>query len=191
MDEDSKALVKAAAEVVLQPVAGLVSNTIGALGGDRLDAYRKANRDRWRAYYDEEQAKITQKTPTPDLRMAAEVLGEVQDEGRDELLRIWAKLMASIVDSNKASKCRREFVDIIEQLEPLDAQVLATLNTNNFLSPSRVEFLATSLKVTLDQARLAIRNLKRLDLVFEMNGGNPQSNPSVVPLGRQLLEVVS
>jgi len=188
MDEDSKALVKAAAEVVLQPVASVVSNTIGVLGGDRLDAYRKANRDKWAKYYADERAKISQETDTPDLRMAAQILEEVQDESRDELLKIWAKLMAALVDSSRAPKCRREFVEIAKQLEPLDAQVLPIFARSEGLEPTRIDFAAAQLHSTQDQVRLAARNLFRLELT--QDNGNLNYSPHLLPLGRQFLEIV-
>jgi predicted transcriptional regulator len=191
MDDDSKELMKIAAQTVLRPITNVVGDTIGVLGGDRLHAFRKANRAKWDEHYGEERAKIQKETETPDLRMAAEILGQVQDENRDELLKIWAKLMAAIVDEKRAPLCRREFVEIAKQLEPLDSRVLPMLASGAHLAPSRVENISSRLRVDQDQVRLAFRNLLRLQLVDQHPQGNDQGHPFVTPLGRQFLAALA
>jgi hypothetical protein len=190
MDEDSKELIKAAAEVVLKPITSVVDNTIGVLGGDRLSAYRAANKHKWEEHYRAERTKITKETDTPDLRMAAEILGNAQDECRDELLKVWAKLMAGIVDASKSTKCRREFVKIAECLEPIDVKVLPLIDSQAILEPDRVAYVAEQLKIEHDQVNLAFRNLERLELVTNKSAGNSKLYPFTSPLGRQFLAVL-
>jgi hypothetical protein len=190
MDDDSKALIKAAAEVILQPVTKVMGDTIGVLGGDRLDAYRKANRAKWDAFYSEEKSKIQSETDTPDLRMAAEILGQAQDENRDELLRVWAKLMAALIDAKRAHVCRREFVEVVRQLEPLDATVLPLLANPASMSPTRLAFIASQLNTSHDQVEVSFRNLLRLELAWQSTPPSRSVQPVVTALGRQLLAVV-
>jgi hypothetical protein len=190
MDDDSRELIKAAAEVVLRPVSNVVSDTIGVLGGDRLSAFRKANRAKWEALYTDEKARITKETETPDLRMAAEILGQAQDENRDDLLKVWAKLMAAVVDASKASRCRREFVGIAKQLEPLDARILPLLAIPTTYEPSRVEYVSVQLKADRDQVSIACRNLERLGLVVLDAGNNQKVYPLATALGRQFLAML-
>jgi|GEM_PF-2305710 len=191
VDEDSKELMKAAAEIVLRPVTSVVGDVIGVMGGDRLSAYRNANKEKWSRYYAEERAKVTQETETPDLRMAAEILGSAQDECREELLKIWAKLMAAVIDASKSAKCRREFVDIANQLEPIDTRVLPLLAAQMALAPDRTTYVADRLKAEHDQVKLAFRNLERLGLITNFDAGNQQVYPFASPLGRQFLAVLA
>ena len=190
MDDDAKELMKIAAATVLQPVTKVVGDAIGVLGGDRLGAFRKANRAKWETYYTEERAKIDRETETPDLRMAAEILGQAQDESRDELLKIWAKLMAALLDERKAALCRREFVEIASKLEPLDAIALEVLANNGNLAPSRRDHVMQKAGATSDEVLLAFRNLEKLGLTSGMVGLGP-GKPFLMPLGRQLLTVIS
>ncbi len=48
MDEDSKALVEAAASAALRPLTDLIDNVIGVLGGDALAGFRERRREKRR-----------------------------------------------------------------------------------------------------------------------------------------------
>jgi hypothetical protein len=123
--------------------------------------------------------------------MAADILGEAQDESRDELLRIWAKLMAALIDSSKAHGCRREFVEIVRQLEPLDAVVLKFLADPSRMDPNRLTVIANRLEAPEDHVNLSFRNLLRLELAWQNSPPHRELQPVITTLGRQLLAAIS
>ena len=69
-------------------------------------------------------------------RIALEILEAAQDETRDELRELWAQLIANAMDVDAHKYVRIEFVEVLRQLNPLDALVLQRLSSvGNFISP--------------------------------------------------------
>lgn len=82
-------------------------------------------------------------------------------ESDPELHELWAQLLTSFADPDMLGKVRTAFIDIIKQLEPIDAktlQVIYTLYQNRY---------STNLKLSPSQARIdkqSIRNEVKMDL---------------------------
>ncbi len=69
-------------------------------------------------------------------RLALEILDAAQDETRDELRELWARLIANAMDETTRGNVRIEFVTVLKQLNPLDALVLQRLSSvGNFINP--------------------------------------------------------
>lgn len=54
--------------------------------------------------------------------MAASLIG-AQEESREELAELWARLLANAMDPNMNS-VRQSFIDAVKRMDPLDAVVL-------------------------------------------------------------------
>jgi len=190
MEDDAKEVVKAGLEIVLRPVTEIAENVLGRLGGDWLSENRARNRARLKAETDEIlRRRKVENAQEPPPSIVVPLLTHAQDEGREALVSLWAKLLAAAMDPALAGNYRREFVEIVQQLEPLDVLVLPQL-AHADLSPSRREYLAKHLSVSADQVELSFRNLNRLEVTFQMAGGNPKIYPILTTLGRELLVLV-
>jgi hypothetical protein len=132
------------------------------------------------------------KLDPPPLSVSLPLLEAARDENREELLELWASLLAAACDPTKRKFYRREFVDIAKRLEPLDVAVLPMLNDTAQMMPTRRAVIASRLGVSEDEVSLSFRNLQRLDLVSQDNPGSAGSaQPWIQPLGRQFLRAVA
>jgi hypothetical protein len=127
----------------------------------------------------------------PPLSISVPLLQAAQDEAREELIELWASLLAAACDPEKRKHYRREFVDVVKKLEPLDAVVLSELDESGGMSPNRVTFLAGKLGASHSQVELSIRNLLNLELIWQQTPNTtPQSYPITVTFGKELLRLV-
>ena len=55
--------------------------------------------------------------------LAAALIEGAQEEGREELMELWARLLANAMDPN-INSVRYSFVDAVKNMDPLDAVVL-------------------------------------------------------------------
>jgi hypothetical protein len=126
--------------------------------------------------------------PSPSI--AVPLISAAQDEDRDVLADMWAKLTATALDPATKKFYRREFVDIAKQLEPIDVLVLPLLSDNTEMRPSRREVVASRLGETTDRVQLAFQNLDRLGLAAEGRLPMVPGHPYVTTLGREFLLAV-
>jgi len=123
MDENE--LVKTGLEVMLRPATEIAENALGLLGGDWLSEKRTRNRAKLKSKTDEILERRGAKLDTdPSPSVVIPLLMSAQDEGRDELLDLWAALLAAASDPARRKAYRREFVAIAKELEPVDIIVL-------------------------------------------------------------------
>ena len=57
--------------------------------------------------------------------IALPLLAAAQDEGREEMQEMWARMLANAMSPAKAETMRLEFVDALRRLHPRDTQILA------------------------------------------------------------------
>lgn len=198
MDDDSKEVLKALAEVAFRPATELIDNVIGVLGGDALGDFRELQRARRRqrhADLSDNTIKLLKdrgvKEPVePNAAAVDELADAAQNEPREELRMLWTQLLAAMFDPMRAPRFRKEFIEIAKQLEPLDAAVLPFLVDTARLDPSRLINVSSRTGADVDAVQNSFRNLRRLELTFEMSGGAPQVYPYVTALGRQFLACV-
>jgi len=163
MDE-SEAL-KIGMEVALRPLTQIAENALGLAGGDWLSEKRLRNRQRLR----EETEKILQAEGAdldddPSPSVVIPLLQAAQDESREEMLKLWATLMATAMDPNRRSLYRRQFVDLVKNLEPGDALMLPHIPEagENWYNSSRI---AEILKLPYDEAQTAMEHLIELGIM--------------------------
>jgi len=195
MDDAANEVLKTATEVILKPFTKVVGDAVGIIGGDYLSEYRQANREKIQKKFSKVMSDSNAKDiPQPNVTFVIQILEAAQEENRDELQDIWAKLIAAAIDPAKSTRYRREYVDIVKKFEPLDARVLMALDDSK-LSPSQRSFFATQYKVSEDQIELAMKNLVTLgcaiDPLLRVNGFTQSiPNVSLSALGRELRHVL-
>jgi hypothetical protein len=188
---------KAAVGEIVSPVRDVFADIIGGTVGDQLSNWRR-NKPAWRERNERETLEAAKRIMTErgigsiaeEARPESveEILSAAAETSAPELKQLYANLIAAAIDPKRASRYRREFVEIVRQLEPLDAVVLPMLNRDDGLAPSRREYIATILAVGSDQIELCFRNLLRLELVWKgQNAGNQQFQPLTTALGKEFL----
>jgi hypothetical protein len=119
-------------------------------------------------------------------RIAYQVLEATQIETSDELLELWARLLAAASDPTRIQQTRRSFIDLLKQFDPIDAVVFQYM-----WSPHTTENLrdqtATELGIPIDVVVVSFLRLKKLELVANPEGGTTVgNNPTLTALGREL-----
>jgi len=165
-----------------------IEDATGLLIADPLRAARILSQD-WYA------RRVTAKLLERDLKdeqlmavpanIAIPLLEAAQDETRDELREIWARLLANAMDPNRSASVRLEFIDTLRQLNPLDALVLNELGATASMNPTSREFLVTRLGVTRDEIIVSSTHLVKLGCV-EISTTD-KANYGVLAYGKLLL----
>lgn len=191
MDEDD--VLKAGMEIVLAPVADVVADLVGVTFGDRVKQWRRLNTEKLAREFDDQCKKFRigkyaedEASTEPDLKLAAEVIAEGQNEGRDELRKLWAALLAGLTDPKRNKRYRREFAQIVKQLEPLDAAALKILP--KAVGPDRRASVAYQIGASVEQVDISLRNLERLELV---QVSPAEGQPYVTSLGKEFSAMVA
>jgi hypothetical protein len=114
-----------------------ISDGVGITIADPLRAVRTLALDWYARRVDDILAKRNaKKIVGAPPRLALEILDAAQDETRDDLRELWAKLIANAMDEGTRDSVRIEFVAILKQLNPIDALILQRLSTlKSFVSP--------------------------------------------------------
>jgi hypothetical protein len=112
-------------------VSPTISDAYQYLIGDRLAAARKRNLDAITRQTDRilRERNVTDRSATPE-QISIPLLEAAQAESREELRKLWARLLANSMDPSRSENVRPEFINLIQKLEPLDAHMLEYLYTN-------------------------------------------------------------
>ena len=192
MNEDEKALLKIGMSVALKPITDIASDVLGIAGGawlheTHLRIKRKLQEKTQQIF---EQRKVESPVePSPSILIP--LLSVAQNESRDELIDLWAKLLATAMDPKRVSMYRREYVEIAARLEPIDALVIAGLGATTEQANKTRQDLAFSLKVDVNQIDVSFRNLANLNLVAPPNGLTLSAGVVyITTLGKEFLRAV-
>jgi hypothetical protein len=60
----------------------------------------------------------------PDPKFASRLVIAAADEDNEILQDLWARLLAAACDKDRSKHVRHEFIDLVKQLNPIDARVL-------------------------------------------------------------------
>jgi Abortive infection alpha len=197
MDEDSKEFLEIVVGAALKPFTRVVDNAISVLGGAKLEDLRLRKEARLaerRAEACEGAAQLlhdrkVEKPSEVNEEAVEELLDAAENEPREELKAIWAKLLAAMFDPSRAPGFRREFVEIAKQLEPVDVAALLYFNEGSTNVPQDLDHFARKLGVNPEELMLAFRNLARLELTTT-RGPEERVTPLILPLGRRFLAAV-
>lgn len=118
------AIIQDTGSYLKEVVGDLPKNAVGALGGDWLAHKRIRNLDALRRRT-EEIIRERDATPVDQLspNVAGELLSGAQEESREELIELWARLLANAIDP-KMNSIRHSFIDAVKRMDPPDAVVL-------------------------------------------------------------------
>lgn len=189
MEKESKELIGIVVGKMLEPVTDAVQTVFGIVGVDYLKEIRKRNADKF--------ARITEKiiadrnienaTPPPPSILLP-LVSAAENEGRDELLEMWARLMAAASDPVKLGVFRRDYIEIAKQLEPVDVLLLQRLSamSGGVYDPTRLQYIEMQISMHRDQILVAFEKLKALQLI----DGTflHRTSPELTPLGRQFMK---
>jgi Abortive infection alpha len=200
-DEQAKAIQEALK--TLQGLGGYMKQTfgtvpqdiVGLLGGDYLKVRRAENLFRMieKTKKKLEDAHVDRADVPPSLSIP--IMIAAADESRDELLDLWAALLAAAADPEKSSWFRIKFIEVVKQLDPLDPLVLQSVaglrpkypdlqNLNNISQP---------LGRTHDEVAVSLANLEAVGLASRVSPRDDSPNYHFVettPLGRELLRTI-
>jgi hypothetical protein len=90
------------------------------------------------------------------LNMAAALIAGAQEESREELVELWARLLASAMDP-KLNSVRHSFIEAVKAMDPTDALVLAELYKRNLSVVRRAARSETAATSILDLASAIAR----------------------------------
>jgi hypothetical protein len=107
--------------------------------------------------------------------LAAALIEGAQEEGREELMELWARLLANAMDPN-INSVRYSFVDAVKNMDPLDAVVLRYIHEENIAFIHRGHFsstagqeqntgldnIATAIGCRSDEVEVSVRHLRDL-----------------------------
>ena len=117
-------LVQAAAPAIGEMYGFLIGDTIQHARAKRLESMaEKANKrlaDRG----------VTEKAETPE-RLGIPLLEAAQTESREEMIDLWARLLANAMDPNRIGDVRSEYIEIIKKFEPLDVRIMDYIASKN------------------------------------------------------------
>jgi hypothetical protein len=177
-----------AAPFINRVLGGPIEDATGLLIADPLRAVRILTQD-WLA------RQVTKKLRARNLRdeqlkavppnIAIPLLEAAQDETRDELREVWARLLANAMDPNRSSRVRLEFIETLRQFNPLDAILLNELVAVPSMSPNSRDFLVARLGVSRDEIIVSSQHLIKLGCIDVSI--TDKGNYGVLPYGKILL----
>jgi hypothetical protein len=177
---------KVAADILAE-TPGL-RDAMGLLGLDKLKITRLA---RMAELIHDANRRLEQKgireRITPSLSLQLPLLAAAADENSEELCDVWARLLAAAQDPARANIVRRSFVEIVKQMDPLDALVFQRVDGHTSFHPNARDAWASMLQRSPDDIEVSIENLARLGCVHGKTGGFAQLPViGLTPTGRLL-----
>lgn len=163
---------------------------VGYLGGDWLRMRRAENMAKMMFAAEERlEARGIKDTKPASLTLALPILRCAADESREELLDLWARLLAAAMDPSRENLIRMGFVEAIQKMDPLDALVIAHVRDDKrgMLLISKRDTVLATLNVSMDELLVSLSNLMKNGMMSEM--GQPPGN-IITPFGREFLRVV-
>ena len=166
---------------------------VGYFGGDLLKVRRAENVARIVQEASERlEARGIHTPEPPSISILLPIVVASAEESRDELVDIWARLLAAAADPARAKSFRLAFIEATKKLDPLDAAVLEGISTaaGGAVSPGMRNSLAEQLHASRDEIDVSIANLTKLELVYSSRPGSV--DPAYIsPFGREFLRAIS
>lgn len=157
------------------------------LGGDWLKVRRAENLSRMIEELQHLLRARNVKPDSPSISIALPLLIAAADESRDELRSIWARLLAAAADPARAKSFRIQFIEVVKQMDPLDAAVLDATHRRQRVTAELTNELAIESKMNRDEVEISLDNLARLGLV----AANPSRIFHISAFGREFLRAIS
>jgi hypothetical protein len=130
--------------------------------------------------------------------VALPLLHAAQDETRDELAEMWARMLANGMDPNRSRSVRQSIIATVASLEPTDAIILqkAFEKVPEAGTQAVFEDLRSTLSVSADELKLSIENLSKLGCITDTSGRQEDGiiiiyGLSLSSLGREVVRACS
>jgi hypothetical protein len=167
-------------------VGGVPGDLVGLLGGDYLGQVRLRNLDNCVRKTKKIIEGRKAETEAVSLSIAVPLLRAAENESREELQDLWARLLANAMDRTRGNDIRPEFIETLTHFHPLDAVILQKITEAvGQLSPNARDFLKGSLNVSDDTVLVSIEKLVQERC---LGHNNQLINPYPTPYGRELLK---
>jgi hypothetical protein len=126
---------------------------VGYFGGDRLRIRRAENMARM--LYEARERLVAmgiKETKPATLSVALPILQGAADEDREELINLWARLLASAMDPTAQNNVRHSFIVAVKEMDPTDARVIYYLYREKV---TRIKIAGGSSKTDTDVAYIS------------------------------------
>lgn len=159
----------------------LPHNLVGLTLGDRIQTKRWENLLRLLHKAKERLAAdgIIESEPV-SLTVAVPLLEAATYEDRDELVDLWARLLAAAMDPARAGDIKQDFIETVRKLDPVDARVFRTMRHG--ITASTRDYIAGVLGVGPDRVEVSLIKLHGLGCVSR-HDGNVNFDPLVLVNG--------
>ena len=180
----------------------LPTDVVGVVGGDWLHHIRIRNVAKLVQRTEEilRNRGILDKTEPMSPSVALPLLHAAQDETREQLREMWARMLANGMDPNKRDSIRQSVIAAVKSFDPLDALILQRafdMSPNKGKSADFPEGLEKEVGVTSDdEFELSLSNLSSLGCIsssskmFESDI-HITTGVSLTALGREILRACS
>jgi hypothetical protein len=159
------------------------ADLIGVLGGDWLRHTRIRNWAKYDAKTREHLEKWGAKEPfeDPTQPLAMPIIEAAIDEVREVLQDLWARLLASSMHPDRKGRVRQSFIELLKQLDLLDALCLRAMSEKNLIPVDWHSVLVTRFATFSDEIQVSFDKLNKPGLVQII------AHPRFTPLGNLFL----
>ncbi|WP_293676545.1 Abi-alpha family protein [uncultured Phenylobacterium sp.] len=168
-------------------LGSLPEDLVGLLGADWIRARRVENMiNLGRAAKERLDARGVDPEPV-SLSVAIPLLEHAADESREELLDLWARLLAAAMDPARSKRVRQTFLDTLKSLDPVDALVLLRvpdLKRGQDSSENAYIIAANLLGISREEADISLHRLADLGCIRDRDGSRGER---AVFIGRAVL----
>jgi Abortive infection alpha len=195
IQEASKALqealriVQGSASFLREMFGTVPEDVVALLGGNWLKVRRAAQLVRMLDKARERLRARRVEAPEPaSLSIVLPIFVAAADESREELVDIWARLLAAAADPARSKSFRLAFIETAKNMDPLDAAVLRYANEHGGGITGQIRNeAAAELHASRDEVDVSIVNLAKLGLMEE----GSTISAAVLAFGREFLRTVS
>jgi hypothetical protein len=197
MFEEGAKAVTAASGAVAKVVDGasailrapVVQAAIGLYGGDYLIEARERNRAKLKARTEEI---LNARNVVPELvspSIGIPLIEGAENEDREELREIWARLLAAAMDPARSKLMRLRFIETAKRLAPLDAALIRRVFETKATEQFETLRLGADFQKSNDEIVVSIDNL--VDLGCLVRNPTQLTLANITPYGREFVRACS
>lgn len=172
------------------------ADVVGLMGGDylRIKRFERCERLAQRAAERLHRNGIELNAASPAI--ALPLFEAAKDETREELISLWAELLAASMDPARANGVRQAYIDAIKKMDPSDALILKYVPPENFQYMMGVpNYFAQKLNIGSDEAEVSLFHLMELGFIRDLHARAGMTivsfeRPILTAFGRQFLRIL-